>query len=217
MELQFEPRVLILAGDLLTRTGLAALLDAHDEFDVVGRAAGGDTLTSDLDVYRPDVVIYDLGYEPLRGLEDLSTLVDMAMTVIALLPDSDNASAILNVLKATEGGYGLLLRDSAADLLGESISAALAGLVVVEPDLIPALTPTTGGELPQPPAEALTPRELDVLDLLAQGLTNKAIGQSLGISPNTVKFHINAILGKLNAQSRTEAVVRATRLGWIIL
>jgi DNA-binding NarL/FixJ family response regulator len=65
--------------------------------------------------------------------------------------------------------------------------------------------------------EDLTPRELEVLGLLAEGLPNKAIGLRLGISEHTVKFHVNAVLGKLGAQSRTEAVVRATRLGLILL
>jgi len=217
MDLQFEPRVLILAADLLTRTGLAALLDAQTELDVVGRAPGGETLSADLDVYRPDVVIYDVGYEPLSGLAALDTLVEAALTIIVLLPDADSITPILGVLKAGDAGYGLLLRDSAADLLADTVAAATAGLAAIEPALLDALTPETGGEIPLPPTEDLTPRETDVLDLLARGLTNKAIGQRLEISPNTVKFHVNAILAKLDAQSRTEAVVRATQLGLITL
>jgi DNA-binding NarL/FixJ family response regulator len=67
------------------------------------------------------------------------------------------------------------------------------------------------------PDEPLTPREMEVLQRLAEGLTNKAIAQELGISEHTIKFHVNAIMGKLHAQSRTEAVVRATRLGLILL
>ena len=69
----------------------------------------------------------------------------------------------------------------------------------------------------EPPAEALTPRETEVLHLLAEGLANKAIARRLDISEHTVKFHVNAILGKLDAQSRTGAVVRAMRLGWLPL
>lgn len=218
MDLHFEPRVLVLAADLLTRTGLAALLDAQTDLDVVGRAAGGETLSADLDVYRPDVVIYDVGYDPLNGLTALDTLVEAALVVVVLLPDADHAMPILGVLKSgEEGGYGLLLRDSAADLLAAAVSAAAAGLVAIEPALLDALTPETGSEVPLPPVEDLTPRETEVLDLLARGLTNKAIAQRLEISPNTVKFHVNAILAKLDAQSRTEAVVRATQLGLITL
>ncbi|MGH2536960.1 MAG: response regulator transcription factor, partial [Candidatus Promineifilaceae bacterium] len=86
---------------------------------------------------------------------------------------------------------------------------------IVEPEFLGALRPAA--PLEEPPLEPLTPRELEVLGLLAEGLTNKAIALRLGISEHTVKFHLNAILSKLGAQSRTAAVVRATRLGLIPL
>jgi DNA-binding NarL/FixJ family response regulator len=116
-------------------------------------------------------------------------------------------------LIAASGG-GLLLRDSTPDQLYAALNAAILGLFVFDPVLarLPA-----ADSLPEPLAEALTPREMEVLQLLAEGLANKMIAQQLGISDHTVKFHVNAILSKLNAQSRTEAVVRATRLGLIIL
>ncbi len=81
-------------------------------------------------------------------------------------------------------------------------------------DLLLSAQPEASGDRP---VEDLTPRELEVLQLLAEGLANKAIAQRLGVSDHTIKFHVNAILGKLGAQSRTEAVVRATRLGLIVL
>jgi two-component system, NarL family, nitrate/nitrite response regulator NarL len=87
---------------------------------------------------------------------------------------------------------------------------------VLDPALAGALV-AARTELPALPVEALTPREVDVLRLLGEGLPNKAIARRLGISEHTVKFHVNAILGKLGASSRTEAVVRATRLGLILL
>jgi DNA-binding NarL/FixJ family response regulator len=89
-------------------------------------------------------------------------------------------------------------------------------LIALDPALADVVQPSRD-LLPQPPAEELTPRELEVLQLLAEGLSNKAIAYRLDISEHTVKFHVNAILGKLSAQSRTEAVVQATRLGLIIL
>jgi DNA-binding NarL/FixJ family response regulator len=90
------------------------------------------------------------------------------------------------------------------------------GLASLDPALAAALIPPQD-QAPTPPAEELTPRELEVLRLVAQGLPNKAIAQRLEISEHTVKFHVNAILGKLGVQSRTEAVVHATRLGLILL
>jgi DNA-binding NarL/FixJ family response regulator len=90
------------------------------------------------------------------------------------------------------------------------------GLLIVDPVLAPALLPLREREI-EPLPEALTPREVEVLQLLADGRPNKTIALQLGISEHTVKFHVNSILNKLDVQSRTEAVVRATRLGLVIL
>jgi DNA-binding NarL/FixJ family response regulator len=92
-------------------------------------------------------------------------------------------------------------------------------IAVIEPDFVAALIGEVEppGDAGQPLVEPLTPRELEVLRLMAEGLPNKGIAQRLEISEHTVKFHVNAILGKLGVESRTEAVVRATRLGLILL
>ena len=97
-----------------------------------------------------------------------------------------------------------------------TLTAAARDLIIIDP---PLAAPVLGARDPSSatPVEDLTPRELEVLGLLAEGLPNKAIARRLGISEHTVKFHVNAVLGKLGAQSRTEAVVRATRLGLILL
>ena len=208
-------RVLVIADTLLARVGLAALLDTQPEVDVVGQVAGDASLLDDLDIYRPDVVVFDLGYEPEGLLSRLTALVDAGIPLVVLMADETTLPAILPAL-GDATAYGLLLRDSDADLLAGALVAVSGGLVTLDPALATSLI-ITGGSPLESPSETLTPRESEVLQLLSQGLTNKAIALDLGISPNTVKFHINAILTKLDAQSRTEAVVRATRLGWIIL
>jgi DNA-binding NarL/FixJ family response regulator len=96
------------------------------------------------------------------------------------------------------------------------------GLVVLDEGIAaPLLRPQGGGAAspaePDAPVEPLTPREVEVLQLLAEGLSNKLLGSRLGISEHTAKFHVNAILGKLGAQGRTDAVVRAARMGLILL
>ncbi len=201
-----EPRVLVVAGSLLARSGLAALLgnDTH----VIGQVSGGKTLSRDLDVYRPDLVVIDLDRD---RMPDLTPLADMPLVV--LVPDRDSAADALIALNGS--AYGVLLPDAAPSQLVTAIHAVLDGLVVLDPALAVDL-------LPQPAETALlldelTPREHEVLQLLAQGLPNKTIAQKLDISPNTVKFHINGIFSKLGAQSRTEAVVRGTQLGLILL
>lgn len=204
-------RILILADDPLARAGLAALLAGQPGCTVAGQAADDIDLLAELSVYRPDVIVWDLGWDPAPALERLADLEDALPPVVALLPDDAGATDAW-----TAGARGLLPRDTDAERLAASLTAATQGLVVLDPALATALLPAVHLE-DAPLVEELTPRELEVLQLLAEGLPNKAIAHQLDISEHTVKFHVNAILGKLGAQSRTEAVVRATRLGLIVL
>jgi DNA-binding NarL/FixJ family response regulator len=201
-------RVLIVADDPLARAGLAALLNGQPGCIVVGQVAGDEKLPETLDVYRPDVLVWDLGWDSSSEPETLNDLADGGPPIIALLPEESQAAAIW-----TAGARGLLLRDTSADRLLAALQAVIEGLAVFDPALVSALPFAH----PLPPTEELTTREREVLHLLAEGLPNKAIARQLDISEHTVKFHINAILGKLHAQSRTEAVVQAIRLGLITL
>ncbi len=199
-------RVLIVADDPLARAGLAALLSGRDGARVIGQMAAADDLAAALDVYRPDVLVWDLGWEPLHAAERLPDADDDAPPVVALLPGTEGAAEAWGA-----GARGLLPRDAPAGRLLAAIAAVRAGLAALDP----ALASVVPVARPDPPTADLTPRELDVVRLLAEGLANKAIAQRLDISEHTVKFHLNAVLGKLGAQSRTDAVVRAIRLGLI--
>lgn len=208
-------RVLVVAADPLARAGLATLLSDQPGCRIVGQVSGGETLPSELDVFRPDVILWDLGWEPEESLNQLSDVAseldEERPVIVALLPDEEQ---VANAWSA--GAQGLLLRDVTPERLLAAVTAVANGLATVEPGLLGNLAPS--GPLEEPsPAEDLTPRELEVLQLLAEGLSNRAIGQRLEISEHTVKFHVNAIMSKLGAQSRTAAVVRATRLGLILL
>ncbi len=213
---QLDLRVLIVAENLLARAGLASLLASQGGFHVVGQIAGGDSLLTDLDIYRPEVVMYDLGWNPTPAIETLTAL--HGVPTLALLPDGEHALDALAALR-DNAAYGLLLRDTSAERLAGALKAIADGLVVVDPVLAAVLLSRGDNTAlaPEPPTEDLTPREVEVLQLLAEGLPNKTIALRLGISEHTVKFHVNAVMNKLGAQSRTEAVVRATRLGLIIL
>jgi DNA-binding NarL/FixJ family response regulator len=201
-------RVLVVADDPLVRAGLATLLADRPELDIVGQLPAGEPLLDNLPVYRPEVILWDLGWE---ADEPAVPLQDIAYPLVVLLPDEELAGDVL-----AAGVRGLLFRNAAADQIAAALESALQGLLVLDPDLAEALRPAGYAELP-PPAEDLTPREQEVLQLLAEGLTNRAIAQELAVSEHTIKFHVNAIMTKLDAQSRTEAVVRATRLGLIML
>lgn len=203
-------RVLIVAADQMSRAGLAAMLAQQSGVEVAGQAAENDDLDSVLKVYAPDVVVWDLGWNPVGSLARLSELPESAPPVVALLADDS-----ITAQARAAGARGLLLRDSEIENLVAALGAVARGLIVSDPFLTPPMAPipiSASGPLPQ-----LTPRESEALRLLAEGLPNKAIADRLGISEHTVKFHVNSLMGKLGAQSRTEAVTRATRLGLLLL
>lgn len=210
--------VAIVANDPLARAGLAALLAGEPGCDIVAQMSLVDWL-ADLQAAEAvnewpqaqlDGVIWDMGWEPLTALPDEEPF---PLPVVALLPDDTAVSQLWSL-----GIQAMLRRDAPAAAIVAALQANLHGLATLDPDFVTAVlpdTPLTTDILAE--YTELTPRESEVLTLLAEGLTNKAIAHQLEISDHTVKFHVNAILGKLNAQSRTEAVVQATRLGLLLL
>jgi len=196
----------LIGEDPLARQGLALLLAPQQGLDVVAQSDGGEELDALLSESRADVVLWDLGFAIPALPEKLRSF---PIPVVALLPDERGARDALEA-----GVSGTLLRDLEASRLGAALRAAAEGLVVWDSGL--------GGppsRLPAQPSllEELTPRETEVLQLLAQGLPNREIATKLGISDHTAKFHVNSILGKLGAETRTEAVVLAARLGLVVL
>jgi two-component system, NarL family, nitrate/nitrite response regulator NarL len=209
-------RVLVTADDPLARAGLAAVLAAQPNCQVVGQVATIN-LFDLLDVYRPDVVLWDLGWEhsseSLNRLRDEVESIHEAVPVIVLSPDTAASNEVW-----AAGARGILLRNIEPTRMVAALHASAHGLVTIDPAVAPGLipepaAPSSGSVV----TEELTPREVEVLKLLAEGLPNKAIAFQLHISEHTVKFHINALMTKLGAQSRTDAVVRATRRGLLIL
>ena len=201
-------RVLVVAGDLLARAGLASLLDDEPGVKVVGQTAG-ERLEDELDVYRPDIVVWDAGVD--GGAISLPENLSEDIPAIALVADQATASAARR-----QGMDGVLPRDAPPQLIVSAMAAVMQGLIVLDPSFAGAL-PSAGATSDSSGAIDVTPRELEVLRHLAQGTSNKAIAYELDISEHTVKFHVNSIMTKLDARSRTEAVVIATRLGLIPL
>jgi DNA-binding NarL/FixJ family response regulator len=163
----------------------------------------------------PDIIVWDLGWEPEEQLANLSEILtddsEGGPAIVALLPDQEQVGFLWSA-----GVRVLLSRDLSTDSLIAAIKAAANNLAVIDPFLLDAFAPAAIVEKPDL-AEDLTGREIEVLILVAEGLSNKGIAQRLAISEHTVKFHLNAVMGKLGVQSRTAAVVRATRLGLIAL
>ena len=154
------------------------------------------------------MVIWDLG----PGAADLhdTPIRELGIPVIALASPGSNAA---NLLAA--GAAAVLRRDTPPGALRSAIQTVRFGLKVVEPSLLDV--PATRPQAPPAGADDLTPREREVLELMATGQSNKQIAAHLGISSHTAKFHIGAILAKLGAATRTEAVVRAVQRGLILL
>lgn len=204
-------RLIIVADDPLIRATLAAQLAVWPAVVITGQAAVSPLENGELETaFGPaDAVIWDAGWEP-PAADPLDPL-PAGPPVIALVNDADGAAAAVVL-----GSRGVLLRDLDIERILAAARAVAAGLFVMEPGLVAAVSAAASSSPPGPP-EDLTAREVEVLTLMAEGLTNKGIGRRLGITDHTVKYHVNAILGKLAAQSRTEAVVRATRLGLISL
>lgn len=200
-------RLMIVADDLLVRTGLASLLGEQNGLRVVGQSSP-QRYPDDSRIYEPDVVVWDLGWQA-RTLP----MAQMESPLLLLVGDVQLLSEL--DLTQASSAMGVLPRDSDIRHILTTLNALAEGLIVVAPSLVRALlaAPVTVDTQVDP----LTAREQQVLQLLAQGLTNKAIALQLGITEHTVKFHVNAIMTKLDAQSRTDAVIRATRAGLVVL
>lgn len=193
--------VLVVSADPLARAGLAAVVAGRSELALAGEAGPRD-VAAIAARGAPAAVLWDLGALGAEGIRGAPA------PVVALAADEGQAAEALRA-----GARGALFRGASADAVAAAVVAAARGLAVLDPEL--------AGEFVRPPARAprepLTPREGEVLALLAEGLSNKAIAARLAISEHTAKFHVNAILGKLGAESRSEAIVQAARMGLVVL
>lgn len=215
-------RVLVISGSPFARAGLAALIAGQPGLAVAGQLSPDEYLPDALDLYRPEVLIWEMGWEPLQYVDKLADLREPSgkplIPVLALIADDSSASESAALL-ANAGVRGVLMQDTNPDRLAAALVALGQGLAVFMPAYLPVKSSalSDGRSDTADGVETLTPRESEVLQLIAEGLPNKIIAGKLSISEHTVKFHVNAILTKLGAQSRTEAVVRATRAGLIAL
>jgi DNA-binding NarL/FixJ family response regulator len=209
-------RVFLIAASPLARA-LQNRLKAQS-VKIVGSATSIDALGGDLSDSQADVLLVDAAGEPsesiIESLADSNLAIEIP-TVILAESGSPNVSA-----QALQAGIRAMLpSEISADQLAAALQAAAAGLVVLHPSEIPATFPVAApasqplAELPEP----LTRREREVLQMLAAGLANKEIAARLNISDHTAKFHVAAILGKLGAATRTEAVALGIRRGLVLL
>ncbi|MDF9871738.1 response regulator transcription factor [Streptomyces sp. NPDC053741] len=216
-----EPvRVLICDDQVLIRTGLATIIDAQPDMEVAGECGDGRTGVELAGKVRPDVVVMDIRMPVLDGIAATRLLAGAGVPhpVKVLVVTTFNLDEyVYEALRA--GASGFLLKDAPPDRLLHGIRTVAAGAALLDPDVTRQLVGRyaarirpTGGTDPDIP---LTPRELEVLRLIAEGLSNSEIAASLVISRETVKTFVSRILAKLGLRDRVQAVVYAYRQGLV--
>ena len=217
-----EIRVLIIDDNFVVRRGLQSSLEFDPAIQIVGEGSSGDEAIELARDLVPDVILMDIRMPDRDGIAATEVISDESpASKVLILTWSEDPEHLRSAVLAGAKGYLVHGRFS-PERLSEAVHVIHEGGALITPMLAPALLEfvragAQGGRSRSASGSVLTPRELQVLQLLAEGLPNRGIAQALGISEHTVKYHVNAILGKLGAQSRTEAVVRATRLGLIVL
>lgn len=208
-----KPIRLIIADDHpVVRTGIIGMLAEYEEFTVLAEAATGAEAVALARRLRPDVVLMDLRMPEMDGAAAVAQIrAEMPDVHVLVLTTYDSDEDILHAVEA--GATGYLLKDTTREDLFRAIRAAAAG----QPLLAPSVAARLMARLNQPRQEPLTPREIDVLRLVAQGASNKEIAARLSISQATVKSHLIHIFDKLDVDDRTAAVTVALERGIIRL
>lgn len=205
--------LLIVDDHPVVRDGLVAILSTQSDFHIAGEAASGLEALALVKKEQPDVLLLDLEMPGMDGVEVIRRLRDLYPAVkIVVFTAFDTDERILSAVQA--GAKGYLLKGAPRSELFEAVRVVHRGGSLLHPVVASRLL----DHLAAPPkAEELTAREREVLALLAQGKQNKEIALELSITERTVKFHISAILGKLDAGNRTEAVTIAVQQGLVEL
>ncbi len=198
-------RVLLVDDHAMVRAGIAALLGVTDDLEVVGQAADGRAAVAAASECQPDVVLMDLSMPDMDGVEATRRILaehpEVQIVVLTSFSDRERVSDAL-----AAGAIGYQLKDcEPADLLA-AVRAAAAGHVPIDPRVARVLLPDISGGRPE---DLISPREIEVLQLVANGLANKQIGRRLGISERTVKAHLGRVFRQIGVADRTSAALWA--------
>ncbi len=190
-------------------SGLSAIINAQTDMQVVAMAASGETAISEFEKHKPDVTLMDLRMPTMGGVEAISEIRknhphSRFIVVTTYQGDQDIERAL------SAGAQGYILKGMPGDELVQSIRSVHAGLKVFPPTVLKVLAEN-------PLKMGLSARELDILKLIVKGRSNRQIGEALGITEGTVKWHVNILLNRLNVRDRTQAAVAALKRGIVEL
>ncbi|MET8352214.1 MULTISPECIES: response regulator transcription factor [unclassified Micromonospora] len=212
-------RVVVADDQEVVRAGFAALLDTQPDFTVVGSAADGAEAVRICRERRPDVVLMDVRMPVMDGIEATRHLAAAGGPRVLILTTFDLDEHVYDALGA--GASGFLLKDVTAERLFDAVRVVAAGEALLAPTVTRRLIGEFARIRPRPPRPltplgVLTPRETEVLRLLAEGLSNPEIAERLVVGDETVKTHVSRLLGKLGLRDRAQAIVVAYETGLVI-
>jgi NarL family two-component system response regulator LiaR len=205
----------ILADDHnIVRAGIRQLLESSKDIQVIAEAGDGEDAQALIQKHHPDVAVLDIQMPKASGIEVTRWVrLHLPRVGVLILTAYDDAPYVMAVLHAGANGY--VLKTAKTEELIQAVHDVYEGKSVLDPIVTQKLMANLFQRSETTPVELPTDRELDVLKLAAKGFTNKSIGVQLNISDRTVQGHLAHIFAKLQATSRTEAVMRAISLGWI--
>ncbi len=215
-----EIRVLIADDHAVVREGTRQILEQEPDLRVVGEAADGDEAVKLTGSSKPDVAIIDISMPRVDGIEATKQIKALYPQVaVLILTAYDDDQFVFSLMEAGAAGY--LLKSVRGSELVDAVRAVYSGESVLHPSIarkvLNRFVPSLGKGQRQEPPETLSQREMEVLQLATQGLSNQDIADKLSLSLRTVQAHLGHIFNKLRVSSRTEAVVRALKEGWITL
>lgn len=213
-------RILVVDDHPIVRAGLVGLLDTEIDFEVVGEAASGESAIEMLKSMDADVVLMDLRMPGMGGVEATRRIVSAGLPedpsppsplpAVLIFTTYESDDQILAAIEAGASGY--LVKAAPADELAAGVRAVAAGQTVLAPSLAMRLARAAGGQARDASVPSLTPRETEILRLVARGLSNPEIAEALFIGESTVKTHLLRAFEKLGVNDRTRAVTRAMEL-----
>jgi DNA-binding NarL/FixJ family response regulator len=213
-------RIVVADDHQVVRDGFAGMLDTQPDFTVVGTASDGAEAVRICRQLSPDIVLMDVRMPGMDGIEATRQLADEGRPRILILTTFDLDEYVYDALRA--GASGFLLKDVTAERLFDAVRVVAAGEALLAPTVTRRLISEFARLRPNPAAPstatlaALTPRETQVLRLVAEGLSNPEIAQHLVVTEETVKTHVSHVLSKLGLRDRTQAVVTAYESGLVV-